>query len=541
MLTGNLATSLLDGALERGFGPHVAFREPKRVWSYQTLADESARAGAVLAGLGVRPGETVALLLHDSMELAAALLGAMRIGAIAVPVSILLRPLELRALLSNCGAVAVVVSADLAAQVDLIRTEVGTVREVLAVGGSRAGQRDFHALVREADPSFAPVHVDPDSPALVLYSAGAGRTPRGVAHCRRAVEAACESYAKQVLSLGPEDRVLSAAKLSSAYGLGLGLLFPLAFGASSYLLPARPRPRTLFDVMAAFRPTVFAAAPSLYAQMIQDHRAIVEHRPNCFQSVRHAVSGAEGMPAPLAALIFETFGIAPLHGFGVTEALHFVMSNRVGDVRPGSVGRPLAGVEAQVVDEMGHSVGAEEMGLLELRGTTVAKGYFQPQVDQPVVLTDDTDIHTVALPRLSPSQPGGAGGWLRLGDRFLVDRDGFYFHCGRDDDLFKVGGRWVSPEEVEQTLLGHPAVWECAVVEGEDEMGLPLPHAYVVPNVGHSPSPGLATALMEYVKAEIAPYKYPRAVEFVDSLPKSESGRVERWQLRPSRRRAAPP
>ncbi|MEO6952512.1 MAG: benzoate-CoA ligase family protein [Polyangia bacterium] len=522
-MSGNLATSLLDRALQRGLGPRVALREPKRVWSFETLADESGRAGAALASLGVKQGETVALLLHDSMELAAAMLGAIHIGAIAVPVSILLRPVELRDLLVDCGAVAVVASADLTATVDLVRTEVPTLRDVLAVGGARAGQRDYHALVRATEHVPRPADVSGDAPAFVLYSAGAGRGPRGVGHGRAAVESACDAYARDVLALSEDDRVFSTAKLTSAYGLGLGLLFPLARGAASYLLPARPRPRTLFDVMAAFRPTVFAATPSLYAQMVQDHSALSGVKPRCFQTVRHAISGAEGLPARLGERVKESFGVTPLHGFGVTEALHFVLSNRPGQTRAASVGTPLRGVEARLVDDAGRTVAAEEIGMLEIRGPTVAGRYYRP-----------SDAHPERTPTLSED------GWLRLGDRFLVDSDGHYFHCGRADELFKVGGRWIAPSEVEQTLLGHPAVWECAVVEGEDDHGLPQPHAYVVTNVGHTPSKMLSTALMEYVKAEIAPYKYPRAIEFVDVLPKGESGQVQRWRLRPARRATGP-
>ncbi len=524
-MAGNLATALLDEALVRGDASRVALREPKRVWSYVTLFEESARAGTAFSTLGIGRGESVALLLHDSMELASALFGAMRVGAVAVPVNILLRPLELRALLNDCAAVAIVVSADLAPTVDVIRAEVPTLREVLVVGGARAGQRDYHALLRSTETLRPPVDVDEDAPAFALYSAGAGRTPRGVAHGRRAVLSAHAAYAGDVLGLGAEDRVFSAVKLSTAYGLGLGLVFPLASGASTYLLPARPRPRTLFEVMAAYRPTVFAATPSLYAQMVQDYRALSGQRPRCFQTVRHAISGAEGLPPTLADKINETFGVAPLHGFGVTEALHFVFSNRPGEARPASVGLPLRDVEARLVDADGRPVPVEEIGLLELRGPTVARDYLRARTAS----AEETMID------LAPSRIS-AEGWVRPGDRFFMDRGGHYYHCGRDDDLFKVSGRWVSPEEVERTLLGHPAVWECAVVEGEDEDGLPRPHAFVVPNVGHAPSTMLSTALMEYVKAEIAPYKYPRAIEFVETLPKGEGGRILRWRLRPSHR-----
>jgi benzoate-CoA ligase len=251
----------------------------------------------------------------------------------------------------------------------------------------------------------------------------------------------------------------------------------------------------VFDVLSAFRPTVFAATPSLYGQMVHDFRAQPQ-RPSCFESVRHAISGDEPLPATLARRIQATFAVTPLHGFCATGSLGFVLSNRPGEEREGSAGRPLAGVEARVVNDEGDPVAQQEIGALEVRGPTVAPD------------------------------------WVRPGDRFFVDDDGFYFHCGRSDDLFQVSGRWLAPDEVERTLLGHPAVWECAVVEGHDEDGLARPVAFVVPNVGHAPSRELAIELMDYVKREIAPYKFPREVQFVDALPKSKSGRILRWQLR---------
>ncbi len=509
----NLSRLLLDEPLERDRGEAVALREPKRVWSYAKLAEESARAGSALLGLGVKPGERVAILLHDSAELAATFLGAVRMGAVPVPVSVLLRPLEVRALLADCAASVVAVSADLAPTIDAIRGELPSLRHVVAIGGARPGHLDFHALTRDADPHL-PAHDPPDgAPAFVLYSAGTGGPPRGVGHEHASARHAFEAYARSVLELRESDRVFSTTSLASAFGLGLGLLFPLQAGAATFLLPARPRPRTIFDVMTAFKPTIFAATPSLYGQLIHDWRALTPPRPTCFESVRHAVSGGESLPSQLERRAQQTFGVELLHGFGITEALHFVLSNRPGTRRESSVGQPLPGVEARVVDDAGSPLAAQEIGSLEIRGPTVARGYF--------------------------GDASGAGahgafhdGWVRAGDRALVDADGFFYYCGRADDLFKVSGRWVSPAEVEKTLLMHPAVWECAVVEGHDEDGLARPVAFVVPNVGHSPTADLARALMEFVKKEIAPYKYPREVEFVERLPRSTAGEVLRWRLR---------
>jgi benzoate-CoA ligase family protein len=501
----NLAHSLLDEALDAGLGEAVAIREPKRVWSYLKLASEAGRAGSALRGLGLQPGDRVALLLHDTAELTATFIGAIRVGILPVPLSILLRSIDVRDALRDAGAQAVVTSADLATVVDEVRGELPLLRHHLAVGGALAGQTDFHALTQEADPE-APLHEPGDQdPAFILYSAGGTEVPRGVPHRHGSALKAFESYAKPVLQMSRGDCVFSAARLSTAYGLGLGLLFPLLARAAVCLLPARPRPRAVFDVLAACKPTVFGATPSLYGQMLHDYNLLEAPRADYFSSVRLAISGGEALPESLGRRFEQVFNKKLLHGFGATEALHFVLSNRPGGERDGSAGKPLPTVEARVVGPGGEILPAQEIGALELQAPQLSTGYW----GQP--------------PR---------EGWLRTGDRFFVDHDGYYFYCGRGDDLFKVSGRWVAPSEVEETLLRHPAVWECAVVEGHDVDGLAQPVAYVVPNVGHDPSEHLATDLQIFVKKEIAPYKYPRKVLFVEALPKSKDGRVQRWKLR---------
>lgn len=501
----NLTRALLDGALARGFGEAVAIREPKRVWSYGKLYEETARAAAAFERMGILPGERVAFIMHDSAELVAALLGAIRMGAVALPISSLLRSLEIREILTNAGAVAAVMSADLASLVEEVRGELPELKHLFAVGGALAGHVDFYALTRESDPTLG-ISYDPrpGDAAFLLYSANASR---GVAHGHETPLVAFKNYARAVLALDENDRVFCTSRLSTAFGLGLGLLFPLMAGAATCLLPARPRPRAIFDVMLACRPTIFASTPSLYGQMVHDYRALPGSRPACFESVRHAVAGGEALPDELARRVRATFGKPLLHGFGATEALHFVMSNRPGDEREGTAGRALDGVEVRIVDDAGQPLGAQEIGVLELRAPTMARGYFG-------------------------QEPWPEDGWVRTGDRFLVDNEGYFFHCGRTDDQFKVGGRWVTPDEVERTLLGHPSVWECAVVEGHDEDGLAQPAAYVVTNVGHQPTTDLAAQLMEFVKREIAPWKYPREIHFVESLPKDEGGRIQRWRLR---------
>ncbi len=501
----NLAHALLDGALDGGYAEAAAVREPKRVWSYAKLAEEAGRAGAALRALGLGSGDRVALLLHDSAELAAIFIGAIRVGMIPVPLSILLRPLDVREVLRDAGAQAVVTNADLAAIVEEVQSELPMLRHHLAVGGARAGQTDFHALTREADPNPATHSPSDDEIAFLMYSAGGSQVPRGVPQRHTAPLQAFDSYAKSVLQLSHEDRVFSTARLSTSFGLGLGLLFPLLARGTACLLPARPRPRAVFDVLAACHPTIFAATPSLYGQMLHDWRQLEGTRPEYFSSVRHAISGGEALPDALAQRFEQSFGKKLLHGFGATEAFHFVLSNRPGQERDGSVGQVLPSLQARVVGADGQPLPPQEIGSIELEGPQLAGGYWG------------------APPRQ---------GWLRTGDRFFADHDGFFYYCGRADELFKVSGRWVAPGEVEETLLRHPAVWECAVVEGHGEDGLAHPVAYVVPNVGHEPSEHLGTDLMIFVKKEIAPYKYPRQVVFVDSLPRDADGKLQRWRLR---------
>jgi acyl-coenzyme A synthetase/AMP-(fatty) acid ligase len=336
MGVSNLARLLLEGALNDGYADSVAIREPKRVWSYAKLAEEAGRAASALRGIGLGAGDRIALLLHDSAELAATFLGAVRVGILPVPLSILLRPLDVREVLRDAGAQAVVTSADLASIVDEVRAELPLLRHHLAVGGALAGQTDFHALTREADPNPPEHSPGPDETAFLLYSAGASETPRGVPHRHDSSLQAFESYARSVLGMTHEDRVFSTARLSTAFGLGLGLLFPLIARGASCLLPARPRPRAVFDVLQAFHPTIFAATPSLYGQMLHDYRQLQSPRPDYFSSVRHAVSGGEALPEALLKRFQQTFGKTLLHGFGATEALHFVLSNRPGDERFGA-------------------------------------------------------------------------------------------------------------------------------------------------------------------------------------------------------------
>jgi len=514
--SNNLASLILDHAVTAGWSERVALREGTRAVTYAQLRDQVARTATALRSLRIARGDRVAVLMPDTIEAVIALLGAMYHGAIAVPLSELGRANDVRDLLVDSGASACVVHASLRAAIDAVRGEVPELREVIVVG-ERGGpaERDFASLLRSSSPTAEPAQVEPESIALVLYSAGAHAGTdengavrrRGVPHSHMTPLRAFEALRKGGgIVIEENDRVLSVVRLWTAYGLGTGLLFPLAAGAESLLLPEQPSSRAVFGALAAFHPTILLATPSVYGQLARDVESSSEKRP--LASLRYCVSGAEDMPPRVVEKVRQALGVEVTVGYGLTEAFQFVLCGPATTGRPGACGRPVPGFELQIVGEQGEAVGVDEIGTLEIRGVTMALGYWN---DTRMTLRD---------------------GWFTTRDRFMVDGEGNYYHCGRIDHLFKVGGKWVSPAEVEQALLANEAVWECVVVGADDEDGLIKPLAFVVPNIGHDPGPDLERALRDYVKQELAPYKYPRWIEFVSELPKGPTGKVLRYKLR---------
>ncbi len=452
----NLASRLLDDAVARGWGERTALREGARTLTYQQLRDQVARAATALRALRIARGDRVAILMPDTLEAAVALLGTIYHGAIAVPLSELARANDIADLLVDSGATAVVVHGSLRPVIEEIGSAVPGLREVLAVGGRGPGQRDFVSLVRGAAPASEPAAVDPEGTAVLLYSAGAhGDTAdggaasrrRGVPHAHATPMRAFESLRRGPLPLGEDDRVLSVARLWTAYGLGAGLLFPLAAGAETLLLPEQAHSRAIFAAVESWKPTAFFATPSVYGQLARDAEAGGLDRP--LAPLRVCVSGAEDMPARVTERVRESLGAEVTVSYGLTEAFQFVLCGTAGGGRSGACGRPVPGFDVRVVDDAGQEIGADEIGTLEIRGPTVALGYWN---DNRATLRQ--------------------GGWFKTRDRFLVDRDGNYYHCGRGDDLFKVGGKWVSPGELEKALLAQESVWVCAVFGGDDEVGV---------------------------------------------------------------------
>jgi benzoate-CoA ligase family protein len=513
---GNLAAWLLDGALASGAGPRCALREGDRAWTFDELTGTVARLSAALRGLRLGRGERVLILMRDTLEAAAAILGVIHAGAVAVPVSELATPADLREYVLHAGAVLAIVDAGHESVLDAVRAETPELREVICVDARLPSSQSFQALVDAATPQ-PPVAMGPSDTCLLIYSAGSGPGElRAVPHCQRTVNAANDSFGRDLLQLTAADRMLSVARLSTAYGLGSGLLLPLAMQAESLLFPAQPHSKALFKALESYKPTVLVATPSVYAQLAHDAEQLGVAKP--LVGLRHAIAGAEGMPERLIPRIRAVLGTEVTVGYGLTEIFQFALAGRSSDpgARPGVCGKPLAGVQVRLVDEDGDPVGVDEIGTLELLCASMFPGYWGVG-----------------------STPGeldiGADGWFTTRDRFMVDRAGFYHHCGRVDDLFKVGGKWVSPAEVERALTAHEAVWEAAVIGADDDEGLIKPLAFVVTNVGHEGGPRLEAELKEYVKNVLAPYKYPRWIEFVDALPRGPGGKMLRYKLRPAR------
>ncbi|ACY17460.1 AMP-binding protein [Haliangium ochraceum] len=540
----NLAGHLLTAAQEAGHGPRVALRQGDETWTYDALREQVTRAAGALTALGIGRGERVAILMPDSLDAAAALLGIIYAGAVAVPLGELTRATEIRAYLDHCGAKAAIVHAAQVAALDAVRGELAQLDAILCVGGEAApGMHDYREQLAATQPREQAEAVESSDAAMLVYSiADVESDLRGVPHTHGTPRSAFASFAQGVLGIGPDDRVLCMAQLSTVYGLGLGLFFPLAAGAQNLFVAEQPSTEDIVAAVRDFEPTVVMAAPSLYRQLVRDAESDSDGEPAPLLSAcRACIAGSEGMPPRLMERVREVLGAPIMVGFGLSEAFQFVLMGTPEDALQGACGRPVAGFEARLVDENGEPVGPSVIGTLQIRGPTLLSSYWTPEHEEEAMgrraPTDrdraepDWVWHRRTWPEAAwPAQHWGDG-WFTTRDRFLRDEGGNFYHFGRIDDLFKVGGKWISPAEMERALGAHEAVWECAVVGTEDEDGLTKPMAFVVPNVGHTAGPELARTLRDYLKSELASYKYPRWLEFVEHLPRGPQGKILRFKL----------
>ncbi len=503
----NAAVPFVDRHLAEGRGGKVAIRGAFGEVTYAELAERVNRCGNALLGLGLPRGARVLMVVKDCPEFFYLFWGAIKAGLVPVPLNTLLRSDDYRYVIEDSGCAALVWSPELAGEV---KPALAAVPQPPAVALPVEGaERDLKALLAAASPELDAVPSDADAPCFWLYSSGSTGRPKGAVHRQRDMVVTSQLYGADVLGVREDDVCFSAAKLFFAYGLGNGMTFPLWAGATSVLLEARPTPQSTFETIERFRPTIYFGVPTLYAAQLQalDGGA----RPD-LSSVRVCVSAGEALPADLFRRWKERTGLVILDGIGSTEALHIFISNREGDLRPGTSGRVVPGYEARIVAEDGREVPRGETGRLQVRGASTAALYWNnPQKTASTML---------------------AGDWLDTGDTYLLDPDGYFQYCGRSDDMLKVGGMWCSPIEIEAQLVSHPAVLEAAVIGVPDASTLVKPEAYVVLREGVMASEALAEELMVHCKSHLAPYKFPRRLHFVAELPKTATGKIQRFRLR---------
>ena len=503
----NAAAEFVDRHVAEGRGERIALRCPERAFTYRQIAELVNQTGNALAALGIEMENRVLLLLYDSVEFVAGFFGAIKIGAVPVPVNTMMRPADYEYLLNDSRARALIVQRDLWDQMVSVRDHLKYLKHVVIVGAPEPGRLHFPDWVRGASPELESAATCKDDAAFWLYSSGSTGFPKGAVHLQHDMVYCADLYARRVLGIRPDDVVLSAAKLFFAYGLGNSLYFPFRVGACSILLPSRPQPQTVFESIARERPTLFFGVPTLYASML----ALSEgNRTYDLSSLRLCVSAGEPLPAELYRRWKDRFGIEILDGIGTTEVLHIFISNRPGQVKAGSSGRVVPGYDVRIVTEQGTPAGSGEVGNLEVKGDSTCAFYWNQHEKTKQALR---------------------GEWIVTGDKYYRDDQDYYWYCGRSDDMMKVGGIWVSPIEVENTLIEHPAVLEAAVV-GRELNGLTKPEAFVVLKTGQAGGSDLEEELKHFVKDRIAPYKYPRKITFVPDLPKTATGKIQRFKLR---------
>jgi benzoate-CoA ligase family protein len=506
----NVAAYFVDRNVLEGRGGKTAIECGDECISYQQLLEQTNRAGNALRRLGVRPEERVILLLEDGPEFLYCFFGAIKIGAVAVPTNTLLKPHEYEYALNDTGARVALVSEVLLRQLEMIpRGRLRYLRDIIAVGGMGPEHPRLSDLMEAASPQLEPEPTSKDDVAFWLYSSGSTGPSKGCVHLHHDMVVCSELYAKGVLQMRETDRCYSVARLFFAYGLGNAGYFPLACGATAILTPARPTPAKIYADIERYRPTLFFSVPTNYAALLAHRRESGAEFD--LSSVRHAISAGEALPAPLFERFKQRFGVEILDSLGSTETLQMVIANRPGEARPGSSGKIIPGYEARIVDEQGNEVTPGEIGNLLIKGDSTCAGYWNQHEK-----TNETF----------------QGQWFRTGDKYSQDQDGYFWYAGRADDLFKVNGRWLSPTEVESVLIAHPAVREAAVVARNDGAELTKPAAYVVVNPDFLPNDQLVRDLQEWVGQRIGDYKRPRWVEFLPDLPKTATGKLQRFKLR---------
>src|SRR6202165_3444916 len=504
----NIADYLVDRHVREGRGGRTAILCGDESVTYAQLAERSNRVGNGLRSMGVRREDRVMLLLHDTPAFVYSFFGAQKIGAVPIPTNTLLKSQDYRYMLNDSRARIAIVSEALVPQLAAIpRNELPHLEHVVVDGAASGEMRGIDQLLT-AHATLEVEDTSKDDAAFWLYSSGTTGFPKGAVHLHHDIVVTVACYAQGILGMTPADRTFSVAKLFFAYGLGNALTFPFAVGATTILWPGPPTPPNVYTQIERHKPTLFYSVPTNYGQLLAHKR---EGPDFDLSGVRQAVSAGEALPKALYERFKDRFGVEVLDGIGSTEILHIFISNRSGRVRPGSAGELVPGYQARIVDDVGNDVEDGIVGNLLIKGDSTCAYYWNKHER-----TKDTI----------------EGHWIRTGDKFSRDADGYYWYAGRADDMLKVGGIWVSPVEIENTLVEHPAVQEAGVIGRRDADSLEKPMAYVVLAAGQRGSPELAHELQDFVRSKIAEYKRPRWIEFVEALPKTATGKTQRFKLR---------
>ena len=506
----NAAADLLDGNLERGRGDRIAVRATAGAdLTYAEVAASANRLGNALRELGVEMENRVLMAILDSPEFVATFFGAIKLGAVPIPVNTNLKPQDYFFLLDDSRAKVAVVSAPLAGDFRQVRGQLKHLRQLIVIGDAEKGEQSFGELTAAASDQLDPADTSRDDMCFWLYSSGTTGFPKGVVHLQHDMRYVVENYGKPVLRLSEQDVMFSVAKLYFAYGLGNALYMPFAVGATSVLLAGPPAPATALDIVRRFQPTIYYAVPTSYANTLAADPEIWTAAD--FSSVRVCVSAGE----PLAGSILERWkartGTDILDGIGSTECCHIFISNRIGDVRPDCSGTVVPGYEVRIVDDAGEEVPHGEVGSLLVKGDSICAFYWNQH---------DRTKRTIR------------GEWIDTGDKYARDTEGYFRYQGRSDDMLKVGAIFVSPTEVETVINAHEALLECAVVGVIDDQQLVRPEAYVVVKPGREGSVELEEELRQHVRAQLAHFKCPRDFHFVEELPKTATGKIQRFKLR---------
>ena len=500
----NAAVDLIERNLLAGRKDKPAYIDDAGTYTYAELDARVNRAANALVALGIRREERVALALLDTIDFPAAFLGAIKAGIVPVALNTLLTTPDYEYMLRDCRAQALVVSEPLLKVFAPLLGKLPDLKHVIVSGRDAQGQVSFSALLEKAGTTFAPADTLADEICFWLYSSGSTGAPKGTVHLHSHLILTADLYAVPVLGIRESDVVFSAAKLFFAYGLGNALTFPLAVGATTVLMAERPTPDAVFRRLVEHKPTVFYGVPTLYAAMLVSEN----FPPRDKLALRVGTSAGEALPPEILKRFAERTGVELLDGIGSTEMLHIFISNRPGDVKPGTTGKAVPGYTLRLVDESGQEVKPGELGELEISGPTAAIMYWNQR---------------------DKTKKTFEGAWTKSGDKYTQIEGGYYAYGGRSDDMLKVGGIYVSPAEVEAALVSHPAILECAVVGHEDADKLVKPKAFVVLKPG---AKATDEELKAHVKSALAHYKYPRWVEFVAELPKTATGKIQRFKLR---------